>query len=646
MLRHARWARVALARVTAARHGRPEASLGFVCRSSSSWASKLSRLLPSKRGASAATSASADDSDAIVLTDLGADDMVLSVEVVGARELNNLDVVGLSDPYCVLRLGKRQVRTSIIENNLNPIWGEPFAFVIKRQHVPKSLLELCAPASLSDAKPQQSPTLPSPQPLHLQPSQPSQPSQQNAIQPDAGPPPALEISVFDFDGVRMPDVLGVVEVSLAAIVGGLERAHGKGLRSWETFFWLGPDPELQRHGRLYLNFTLYSANEFSSVVQRHQKIEASLGELVTLAPPPMKPSQRPPPITSLPNFWEQQQTRVEPAKRRYRILSLDGGGVRGVLSAGMLHRLLLRYPRLMDSVDLITGTSTGGILALIFASGYSPEEAQRIYEVYCPPIFTSTPVRRYSLFSARYPEKAKYDAFNRYLDGIRLGDLAKHVLITSFRMDGILSSSRASFFGDVRSWRPALLSNIPRANGPVDPDLDLSAIDVAMMTSAAPTYFPPYRVGGKGSVYVDGGVFANNPSQMAVSKVRAHYPSVSLDNICVLSLGAGCFDYNLTFDEADSVDWGIRQWAPNIMNLLTDSSRLANDYTLGMMLRRRYFRLDPTLVRMIGLDAVDDIPELIEIGKTVDLSAAYHFIEDQWFADEYSVQQNLNVSVK
>ena len=87
-----------------------------------------------------------------------------------------------------------------------------------------------------------------------------------------------------------------------------------------------------------------------------------------------------------------------------------------------------------------------------------------------------------------------------------------------------------SFFNK-EGWRPAVFSNMPRGAGQVEPDNDLHVWDAAMRTSAAPTFFPVFRG------YTDGGIVANNPSIIAVSKAMSHFRDVSANDITVLSLG-------------------------------------------------------------------------------------------------------------
>lgn len=112
-------------------------------------------------------------------------------------------------------------------------------------------------------------------------------------------------------------------------------------------------------------------------------------------------------------------------------------------------------------------------------------------------------------------------------------DLKKTCAIVAFSLDGRRSKTH-SFFNK-EGWRPAVFSNMPRSGGLIEPDSDLLVWDAAMRTSAAPTFFPVFKG------YTDGGIVANNPSIIAVSKAMAHYPFITTRNVAVLSLGAGSF---------------------------------------------------------------------------------------------------------
>jgi patatin-like phospholipase/acyl hydrolase len=139
-----------------------------------------------------------------------------------------------------------------------------------------------------------------------------------------------------------------------------------------------------------------------------------------------------------------------------------------------------------------------------------------------------------------------------------------------------------------------------------------------MRTSAAPYYFPVYQG------YIDGAVFANNPSLAAIAKVFAHFPSISLQNIVVLSIGSGNFNYKI---KDTDYDWGLRQWAPHLMTLLMDSAMMSMNSSLHLFLKDQYHRLDPQLEKQISLDSVEDIPELVKISKQVDISQTLEFVE-------------------
>lgn len=309
------------------------------------------------------------------------------------------------------------------------------------------------------------------------------------------------------------------------------------------------------------------------------------------------------------------------ATGNFRILSLDGGGVRGILVAVLLQRLQREIPELLNNVDMIAGTSTGGVLALLLASGYSPKQCQELYAWGCPHIFERSIFRRFNPFCAKYSSDNREQFLRRYLGSRSMADLRMPTLITSFKLDGRSPSNSAPTFFDrkhVGGWRPALLSNIPVAAGKVPPDSDLLAWEAAMRTSAAPVVFPIHNG------YCDGGVFANNPALLAVCKATSHYPAVTNSNISVLSIGAGWWRNSVDFK--GNFDWGLKQWL-NAANVLYEGPQITTELMMGYVLGggKRYHRLDPLFDHAIHLDDVKSLEELVDIANSVDLTSSIRF---------------------
>ncbi len=291
---------------------------------------------------------------------------------------------------------------------------------------------------------------------------------------------------------------------------------------------------------------------------------------------------------------------------RYRVLSLDGGGIRGVLSAVILERLEAAHP-FLEKIDLVAGTSTGAILALGIASGYKPEEIREVYENRGQEVFADTLLD--DLVDVGKLAGADYSNENlkAVLQGIfgrkTLNDLLpKHVLIATFDLD-----NQAAEPGH-RSWKPKFFHNFP---GP-DSDGQERVVDVAVRSSAAPTYFPLYQG------YVDGGVVANNPSVCALA--QALHPETGnqpIGRIALLSLGTGRSPRYLPQLDAD---WGIAQWARHLVDLMLEGSVGTADYQCRQILADRYRRVNPILPTPIELDQIDRIEELKAIAEGIDLS--------------------------
>jgi patatin-like phospholipase/acyl hydrolase len=294
---------------------------------------------------------------------------------------------------------------------------------------------------------------------------------------------------------------------------------------------------------------------------------------------------------------------------RFHILSLDGGGIRGVLTAALLERLEEGMPGFLEQVDLIAGTSTGGILSLGLASGMTPTEARELYERLGEHVFKDSFWDNLKDFGqargAQYSNRYIRDELQKQFGSLKLGELKKRVIISSFDLD-----NEATGFGKVRSWKPKYFHNFPGE----DSDGHETVVDIALRTSAAPTFFPVYQG------YVDGGVISNNPSMCALA--QALEPSTGkqkLRDIRLLSVGTG---YNPKYVPAENEDWGFVQWAPHVISLMMEGSMGLADYQCKQLLLNHYLRINPVLPVPVGLDGLDQVPMMKSLAVQFDLEEA------------------------
>ena len=123
-------------------------------------------------------------------------------------------------------------------------------------------------------------------------------------------------------------------------------------------------------------------------------------------------------------------------RRRMRILSLDGGGARGIFTALILARLAHEEPRLFDNIDVIAGTSSGAVIGSLLACGVSPAEVAQVFEHYAPEVFHAQPWwRRMAspLLHSHYGD-ARSEIFREWTQDMTLADLKPWLLVTTFRI--------------------------------------------------------------------------------------------------------------------------------------------------------------------------------------------------------------------
>ncbi len=281
----------------------------------------------------------------------------------------------------------------------------------------------------------------------------------------------------------------------------------------------------------------------------------------------------------------------------YKVLSIDGGGIRGVIPAVLLEHIEKKTgKRIADLFDLIVGTSTGGILAIGLtvptARGTPKYSATDMLELYAErgiDIFARSFWRGVTSLGGTLDETYDHLPLERilkdYAGNATLKDCVKPVVITSYDIE-----RRVPYFFKTRK---ALKSK----------DRNHYLRDAARATSAAPTFFEPEVVKSMAQrptrrVLVDGGVFVNNPSMCAY--VEAAATGRKSEDMVVVSLGTGVNTRKIPYDDAKG--WGALGWVRPIISIMMDGESDAADYQLRQLLpdetannAQRYFRFDTEL---------------------------------------------------
>jgi uncharacterized protein len=280
-----------------------------------------------------------------------------------------------------------------------------------------------------------------------------------------------------------------------------------------------------------------------------------------------------------------------------KVLAIDGGGIRGIVPAVILSELQKRLRTdLYESFDLISGTSTGGILALGIGTPcnkgqpYSPDALLDLYIQNGPAIFKKTiltPARQ--LVLPKYSPGPLQDTLVKFFGGTEFKTALTPLLISSYDLQGQLP-----FF-----FKSHKIVAFPQYNWPV--------VSIARATSAAPTFFPPLHLarGGEDYALVDGGVYVNNPSMAAYAEARALYDTAS--QFMIVSAGTGNRQDHIAYTTARC--WGLLGWAKQIVPVFMDSVSEAVDYELKSMPGCTYHRLQVENLEPASNDIDDVTPE-------------------------------------
>jgi len=301
--------------------------------------------------------------------------------------------------------------------------------------------------------------------------------------------------------------------------------------------------------------------------------------------------------------------------KKITILSIDGGGIRGILPGVILAYLEEELQkksnnpdaRLSDYFDLLAGTSTGGILTCMYITPdengrpkYTAQQAVDLYLKNGKKIFSIPLGRRIlnvlGLFEAKYPVKNLEQILHTYLGDTKLSQALKPCMITAYD----IFQRKTVFFNQIDTRQSTTNDYLLRY--------------IARATSAAPTYFKPAEIHstyGAPLYLVDGGMFANNPSMCAYAEARTSkfseilgredkpdYPNAT--EMIMISIGTGSHGDSYLYSKAKK--WGVVGWLKPLIDILMSGNSETVNYELNQMFSatrpaniENYIRLEPTV---------------------------------------------------
>jgi len=311
-------------------------------------------------------------------------------------------------------------------------------------------------------------------------------------------------------------------------------------------------------------------------------------------------------------------------KKIISVLSIDGGGVRGIIPLQILKALeekimdiemerfnikdRFQCSHLAQKFDVIAGTSTGGIisLGLTVPNGpgspmpkYRVDDLIRIYTEHAKHIFPKSKKRYLAtmngLFGPKYSNKGLITLLQQYFGDSRLSECTTNTIVTAY---------------EIERYVPMFFKSSDAKNKPKH---DFYAKDIARATSAAPTYFNPTRIrsmSGEVFTFVDGGVNINNPTMSALVEAKELFPDAT--DFLVVSIGTGKTSKAVLYE-------GIRnkggiKWISKLIPIMMDGVSLLVDKQIrdilppivsGRAVIPRYFRFQPDI--SANINRMDDV---------------------------------------
>lgn len=333
------------------------------------------------------------------------------------------------------------------------------------------------------------------------------------------------------------------------------------------------------------------------------------------------------------------------------ILSIDGGGIRGIIPATILsfleselQKLDGEEARLADYFDVIAGTSTGGLVTAMLTAPneknrplFAAKDITDFYLHHCPKIFhqdkspfASAANLIRSLAGPKYDGKYLHQIVKEKLGDIKLDQTLTNVVIPTF---------------DIKRLQPTVFSTYEVKK---NPSINALLSDICIATSAAPTYLPAHRFETKDATgstlrefdLIDGGMAANNPALVAMNAVMKElngsdnsdsFPiqPTEYSRYLVLSLGTGSPKSEEKYDANEAAEWGLLGWLTSehstpLVDVFMQASSDMVDFHISTVFKalnseENYIRIqDDTLsgnLSSVDIATEENLKNLVKVGE-------------------------------
>jgi uncharacterized protein len=323
----------------------------------------------------------------------------------------------------------------------------------------------------------------------------------------------------------------------------------------------------------------------------------------------------------------------------FKILSIDGGGIKGLYSSTILEHLESKFGPASDYFDMICGTSTGGLIALALGIKIPAIEISKIYsekgELIFPKRSKIESIFRQTFWKGKYSDKPLQMVLQDVFKNAKVKDLRNLVCIPSYSVT------------DARPWI------FKRDHGELYRDNETSLVDVALATSAAPTYFPLCEIARYDQKqFIDGGVWANNPTLVGVIEALTYFVGNGRDfqSIDVLSISS--------LNNTAGKPVGLKRFRPFVKwrNDLFETSLIGQsaftDYTMQKLselshIKTKYVRIPSEQIsaeqqHLVQLDCA--VPKAISFIRGKGNDRGYLVGKDSQIADFFQTHKQIKIS--